>query len=276
MQTPSTRASPRNRAREVREKLLTLYSEAAEAYEDLWAPELLPLSRELLAELPLEQARMVLEGGAGVGSLLPELRTRAPEAVIVAADLSYGMLKLASPEFPRAVMDASVLAINDASFDVGVLAFVLFHLFDPAQGIAEMARVLRPDGVVGTVTWGAEHDPPAYEVWFEELAEHGAPPPDPDFAKFELVDTPDKVEALMRNVGLQPVRSWLGDYRATSTPDEFLAHRTRHGQSRLRYEVLPAESRKRCLDRARRRLEDLGPEGFEEHAEVVYVVGRKG
>ena len=116
MQTPSTRARPRNRGREVREKLLTLYSEAAEAYEDLWAPELLPLSRELLAELPLEQARMVLEGGAGVGSLLPELRTRAPEAVIVAADLSYGMLKLASPDFPRAVMDASVLAINDASF----------------------------------------------------------------------------------------------------------------------------------------------------------------
>ncbi|MEO8324162.1 MAG: hypothetical protein ABI571_08525, partial [Actinomycetota bacterium] len=148
-------------------------------------------------------------------------------------------------------------------------------LFDPQQGIEEVARALRPGGVVGTVTWGDEHDPPAYEIWFEELAEHGAPPPDPDIAKFELVDTRDKVEAMMQKAGLEPVRSWVGEYRSTMTLDEFLAHRTRHGQSRLRYEAMPIDARNRCLARARSRLEQLGPDGFEERAEVVYVVGRK-
>ncbi len=158
---------------------------------------------------------------------------------------------------------------------MGILAFVLFHLFDPAKGIAEMARVLRPNGMVGTVTWGTENDPPALEIWFDELAAHGAPPPDPGFAKFELVDTPDKVKAVMSKVGLHPVRSWVGQYKSTSTPDEFLAHRTRHGQSRLRFEAMPAEVRDICIKRARRRLQTLAPEDFEQRSEVVYVIARK-
>jgi SAM-dependent methyltransferase len=236
----------------------------------------LPLARELLPHLSLEEAEFVLEAGAGVGALLPELRDRAPDALIVATDLSFGMLNLAARQVPRAVMDASALAFKDESFDAGLLAFVLFHLFEPAQGIEQMARVLRPNGLVGTATWGDEQNPPAYDIWFEELTAHGAPPPDPGFARFELVDTPDKVEAIMTSVGLKPVRSWVGEYRTTSTPDEFLAHRTGHGQSRLRFEAMPEEVRSRCLEKARSRLERLGPEGFEEYAEVVYVVGRKG
>jgi len=271
----SSSAEMADRARQSRGKLSKLYSDAADAYEDLWAPELLPLSRAVLSHLALEKAHAVLEAGAGIGSLLPELRERAPNAVVVAADLSFGMLKRASGEFPRAVMDASLLSFKDESFDAAVLAFVLFHLFDPAQGIAEMARVTRPNGLIGTVTWGAEHDPPAYEIWFEELTDHGAPPPDPDFAKFELVDTPEKVEALMTEERLHLVRSWVGEYRSTCTPDDFLAHRTRHGQSRLRYEAMPTEVKSRCFERARCRLQRLEPKGFEERAEVVYVVGQK-
>lgn len=262
-------------ARITRGKLSALYSEAAEAYEDLWAPELLPLSRALLPYLRLEEARDVLEGGAGVGALLPDLRTRAPGARIVAADLSFGMLELASRKFHRVVADASTLAFKNESFDVGILAFVLFHLFDPEQGIAEMARVLRPGGFIGTVTWGVQNDPPAYQVWAEEMESHGAPPQDPDCARHEKVDTPEKVEDLMAANGLRRVNSWVGEYRAKTTPDEFIAHRTRHGQGRIRFQGMPADERNRCLERARPRLESLSPADFEETAEVVYVVGSK-
>jgi SAM-dependent methyltransferase len=262
-------------ARECRETLSKRYSDTAQGYKDLWAPELVPLSVEVLPFLSLGRARAVLDAGAGVGSLLPRVKGLAREALVVACDLSFGMLTIAPNEFPRAVMDVSTLAFKDESFDAAILAFVLFHLFDPTDGVAEMERVLRPHGRIGTVTWGDELDSPAYEIWFEELNAHGAPPADPGLAQHELVDTPDKVEAMMRMSGLHPLRSWIGGYRATNTVDEFLAHRTRHGQSRHRLEAMPAEVRASCLEGARRRLVRLAPEDFEERAEVVYVVAEK-
>lgn len=258
-----------------RAKIARLYSATAAGYEELWAPELAPLSEELLSHLPLEKARLILDGGAGVGTLLPRLRSAAPQATVVAADLSFGMLRLAPRGFPRLVTDASALALKDRSFDAGVLAFMLFHLFDPQRGLAEMARVLRSGGCVGTATWGDENDPVAYQVWAEELERHGAPPPDPDLASFEVVDTPAKVRALMAIHGLGHVRSWTGEYRARLTPDKFIAHRTRHGRSRDRYMAMPPDVRSRFLETVRVRLEALAPADFEEVSEVVYVVGRK-
>ena len=272
---PETARGRHDGDRSQRRRVADLYTRSAQDYQDLWAQELVALSRQLLPHLPLEGARAILEGGAGVGSLLPELRARAPEALIVASDLTLGMLQLAPREFPRAVMDASALAVKDGSFDVGILAFVLFHLPEPARGIAEVARALRPGGVVGTVTWGDEHEPRALRIWAEELDAHGAPPPDPDFARFELVDTPAKVEDMMTAEGLLTVRSWIGERRSVSTPAEFIAHRTRHGRSRQRFEAMPVEARERCLHEVRTRLEDLGPKDLEERSEVVYVVAQK-
>lgn len=262
-------------AARTRSKVTTLYSETAAGYQELWAPELAPLSRQLLPHLPLEEARRIVDGGAGVGTLLPELRSVAPQATIVAADLSFGMLRLAPRGFPRLVSDASALALKDGSFDVGVLAFVLFHLFDPQRGVAELSRVLRRGGHVGTVTWGDENDPVAYQVWAEELERHGAPAPDPDLARFEAVDTPAKVRDLMAAHGLNHIRSWIGEYRARLTLDQFIVHRTRHGQSHHRFSAMPPDARSRFLDAVRIRLEPLSAEDFEETSEVVYVVGRK-
>lgn len=235
----------------------------------------MPLSVDLLSHLNLEGASRVLDGAAGVGNLLPELRSRAPGATILGADLSFGMLRLAPTEFPRIVSDLALLPFQEDSFDVGILAFVLFHLFEPERGIAEMARVLKPGGLVGTITWGDEDDPAAYEVWADEMERHGAPPPDPDLVRFDRVATPDKVRDMMEEHGLRPVESWMGQYRATPTPDEFIAHRTQHGQSRQRVAGMDPEGRDACIKAARARLEDLDAEAFEETAEVVYVIGQK-
>lgn len=167
------------------------------------------------------------------------------------------------------------LSFKDECFDTGVLAFALFHLFDPARGMGEMARVLRSGGYVGTVTWGDKNDPVAYRVWDEELDRHGAPPPDTDLGRFEVVDTAEKVEALMGPHGVRRVRSWIGEYRARWTPDQLITQRTQHGRSRHRYEAMPIQARDGFLKSLRGALEALDPGEFDEIAEVVYVVGRK-
>src|SRR5207247_11037717 len=59
-------------------------------------------------------------------------------------------------------------------FEVALVAFVLFHLPSPEQCLAELNRVLRPGGSVGTVTWGSEKEPAASAIWDDELQAAGA------------------------------------------------------------------------------------------------------
>ena len=45
------------------------------------------------------------------------------------------------------------LPFPDDSFDAAVMALVIFFVPDPAKGVAEMVRVVRPDGPVATYAW---------------------------------------------------------------------------------------------------------------------------
>ena len=84
-------------------------------------------------------AGVCIEVGAGAGVATPVLR----EALrgVIALDLSFEMLALASSDAPRVLADSSVLPIRSRS--VAVVALVNMFLFP-----AEVDRVLDPDGVL--------------------------------------------------------------------------------------------------------------------------------
>ena len=113
--------------------------------------------------LPRRHVGDLLDLGTGTGRMLQLFGGNAERAVGV--DLSREMLAVAranldGPAFRHCVLrrsPAEKLPFGDSSFDVVLCHMVLHFLPDPAQAIAEAARVLRPNGRLILVDF-APHD----------------------------------------------------------------------------------------------------------------------
>ncbi len=270
-----TPSEPQPAAAPVPSQLAAFYSSAADAYKELWAPQLVKLSQALLEALPLADAQRVLDAGTGVGTLLPEIERRGPRAAAFGVDVAEGMVALAPEGSHVAVMDATHLGFKPGSFDVGLFAFVLFHLPEPGDGLRQMHKALVPGGTLGTITWGDDPTYPAWDVWNEELNAAGADPVGPVLSRHDLVDSEEKVGGLIERAGFAVKRVWMGKYENPMSAEEFLAHRTGHGASRRRFDSLDDAGKKACLEQVRTSLREVPPEGFIDRAEVIYATAVK-
>ncbi len=89
----------------------------------------------------------VLEVGCGTGLILKDVAREARRAVGV--DLSAGMLRRSHARGLRVAQgDATSIPFASESFDVVCSFKVLPHVRDLAAALAEMARLLRPGGVL--------------------------------------------------------------------------------------------------------------------------------
>lgn len=252
------------------------FSEDAQLYERFWASSMARLGQRLLSGLPLDDATVAVDIGAGVGALLPAIRDAAPRAAYVAGlDAAEGMIRRAPRAFGLVVMDAGRMALRDASVDAAVMPFMLFFLPDPPLGLAEAHRVLRPGGGLGVATWHAEaNDIPADEVWTDLLDEHGAAG-DPIHSKLDAMDTPEKLGDLLESAGFRDVRTAIDREPQPLTLDDFLEVRVHLGRSKRRFESLPPEARTELVARARERLAGLPPESFTDPQVAVLAWGVK-
>ena len=108
--------------------------------------------RAELARCVPESAVVVLDLCTGNGSSLPGLRR--PGRTVIGLDVSLGMLEAASEHRtigwgPRLVCgDAFRLPLRDSSVDAITIAFGIRNLRPRPQALAEVARVLRPGGIL--------------------------------------------------------------------------------------------------------------------------------
>jgi SAM-dependent methyltransferase len=167
--------------------------------------------------------------------------------------------------------DALALPVRNAAVDAVVLAFVLFHLADPIQAIAEAARVLAGGGRIGTATWAQDELTKADAVWDETLTEVGAPPL-PARRVDAGLDSPDAIHRLLTDVGLSPTRIWFHPLSQLWEPAAHYRFATGSGRSKQRLQQLDAATRSKALRRARKRLRELDPSAFAWHGEVVCAV----
>jgi SAM-dependent methyltransferase len=121
-----------------------------------------PLAVELADLVGVAAGQRALDVGCGAGALTSVLVERLGTADVCAVDPSESFVAalpqlLPGVEVRRAV--AERLPYPDRSFDRTLAQLVVHFMTDPVAGLAEMARVTRPGGVVAASVWdhaGAE------------------------------------------------------------------------------------------------------------------------
>ena len=148
-------------ARPRRRDVADAYDLGVDAYDALWSPVILPPAVGLVPMLGLTAGSVVTDIGAGSGALTSAIRAAAPSVRVIALDASAGMLRAARVRGQARIVQADAVALPLAgeSADAALLAYVLFHVSDPARAVAEAARILRPGGRAGVVTWARESAP---------------------------------------------------------------------------------------------------------------------
>lgn len=252
------------------DSLRAVYGDGADSYDALWHPVIRPPALALIRALPLHDAGRVLDVGAGTGALTAPLRAAAPGGSVFSLDASYAMLRTATQRAGASAClgDASRLPIADASVDVVVLAYVLFHLLEPARGIREAVRVLRPGGAAGTVTWANETQPRAAAVWDKALAAYDVPSL-PDHGNHHGLDREDDIHTLLTSNGLTVDRIWRERIQHSFTPETYLQMRTGGGSGRARLAAANADAARAVVTQTQERFRALEPDDFTFSGEVI-------
>ncbi|MBB4572639.1 class I SAM-dependent methyltransferase [Rhizobium lentis] len=132
--------------------------ENADGYERLmgrWSKRLAPM---LIDFAGVADGERVLDVGCGTGSLTFTLAEKPGLQEIAAIDYSpvfveAAMRRNTDPRITIRQADACALPFDDDRFDRAISLLVLHFVPEAGKAVAEMARVVRPGGVVAAAVW---------------------------------------------------------------------------------------------------------------------------
>lgn len=169
-----------------------------------------------------------LDIGCGNGAFTETLIERCAPSAISGIDPSEGQLLYARQrpgcrmaEFQQG--DAMSLPYGNAGFDAAVMALVLFFVPEPAKGVAEMMRVVRPGGTVSAYVWDLlEGGFPLAAVQEQMRAMGMTPmlPPSPDISRMQALQQTWTAAGLLSVqttvINVQRTFSGFDDYWSTA------------------------------------------------------------
>jgi SAM-dependent methyltransferase len=115
-----------------------------------------PLAAEFVALAGVQRGQRALDVGCGPGALSAQLVEQFGSAAVSAVDPSerfVAAIRTRLPDIDVRRASAEQLPYPDDSFDVAIAQLVVHFMTDPVAGLAEMARVTRPGGLVTACVW---------------------------------------------------------------------------------------------------------------------------
>ncbi|HXH47379.1 MAG TPA: class I SAM-dependent methyltransferase [Bradyrhizobium sp.] len=150
-----------------------------------------------------------IDVGCGSGAFTELILARCTPTDVHGIDPSEGQLAFARtrPGARGAAFqtgDAMALPFPAASFDAAVMALVLVFVPDPSRGVAELARVVRPGGLVATYMWDMLGGGFPLDPIVGEMNAMGLSPTRPPHME---VSTLAALQGLWRAAGLEQIES---------------------------------------------------------------------
>ncbi len=231
----------------------------ADGYVDEIVPVFEQFAERALSLAVVTRGTRLLDVACGPGTLSLLAAERGAE--VTAVDFSTGMIdRLRARAAARGSTgvhavagDGQQLEFDDAAFDVAVSLFGVIFFPDPARGLREMARVLRPGGSAVVASWPPLDRAPILATLFASLRAHmpqlplggaHAPLSDPDEIRRELIGaglSDVRVEELVAGREFPSMSdAWRSIARSTA-PLALLRHRLGQDSARAMEEKLLAD-----------------------------------
>jgi ubiquinone/menaquinone biosynthesis C-methylase UbiE len=148
--------------------------------------------------------------------------------------------------------DAMALPFPDDAFEVAVMPLVIFFVPDPAVGVAEMSRVVRPGGTVASYGWDLLGGGLPYESLLDEFEAMGVvvpKPPSPGASGLE------ELRAFWKGAGLESIETRVISVERTfSNFEEYWAIVQMSPSSSRIFSAMAPEDFARLEQRMRQRL----------------------
>lgn len=251
---------------------------SAEAYDRHIGRYGSALARALIEIANVSAGQRALDVGCGPGALAAELCQVLGSNGTVAIDPSTPFVEACAQRLPGVdvrLATAEEPPFPDDSFDVALSQLAVNFMSDPPTGVREMRRVTRPGGAVAAAVWDYAGEMRLLRRFWDAAVSLDPGAAESDEGRSMPYCTPDELEGLWRDAGLQnPAVSALvveAEYRDFDDLWQSLEHGS--GPSTAYASSLPAERRAELRDEFRRRL-GLGEGPFRLTARAWSVVGR--